>query len=106
MKVLSTGEVKKQIIKSQDNEMTDQEIAERMQELAYLKIPPRDQEENKLLLTRCERLYEESLGEERQQVEYAIRRFESALDTQDRGKIEEARNQLKEFLKEWEFWSD
>ncbi len=106
VKVLSTGEVKKQIIKSQDNEMTDQEIAERMQELAYLKIPPRDQEENKLLLTRCERLYEESLGEERQQVEYAIRRFESALDTQDRGKIEEARNQLKEFLKEWEFWSD
>ena len=105
VKVLSTGEVKKQIIKSQDNPMTDQEIAERMQELSYLKIPPRDQEENKLLLTRCERLYEESIGEDRQRVEYEIRRFEMALDTQERGKIEEARGQLKAFLKEWDAWN-
>lgn len=105
VKVLSTGEVKKQIIKSQDSPMTDQEIAERMQELSYLKILPRDQEENKLLLTRCERLYEESIGEDRQRVEYEIRRFEMALDTQDRGKIEEARGQLKAFLKEWDVWN-
>ena len=100
VKVLSTGEVKKQIIKSQDNEMTEEEIEQRMEELSYLKIHPRDQEENKLLLFRCERLYEESTGEERQRMEYEIRRFESALNTQDRGRIEEARSELKEFLKD------
>ncbi|WP_434311618.1 molecular chaperone HscC [Hominifimenecus sp. rT4P-3] len=100
VKVISTGEVKKQIIKSQDNEMTEEEIEERMEELSYLKIHPRDQEENKLLLFRCERLYEESTGEDRQRMEYEIRRFEAALNTQDRGRIEEARNELKEFLKE------
>ena len=71
-----------------------------MEELSYLKIHPRDQEENKLLLFRCERLYEESTGEERQRMEYEIRRFESALNTQDRGRIEEARSELKEFLKD------
>ena len=100
VKVLSTGEVKKQIIKNQDNEMTEEEIEQRMEELSYLKIHPRDQEENKLLLFRCERLYEESTGEERQRMEYEIRRFELALNTQDRGRIEEARSELKEFLKD------
>ena len=45
--------------------MTDEEIEARLKELAYLKIHPRDQEENKLVLLRMERLYEESLGQDR-----------------------------------------
>lgn len=87
VKVLSTGEVKKQIIKSKENEMTDEEIQERMEELSYLKIHPRDQEENKLLLLRCERLYEESMGDVRRVIDHEIRKFEEALNTRDRGKI-------------------
>lgn len=102
VKVLSTGEVKKQIIKSKENEMTDEEIQERMEELSYLKIHPRDQEENKLLLLRCERLYEESMGDVRWVIDHEIRKFEEALNTRDRGKIEEGREALKQALKDLE----
>lgn len=98
VKIVSTGEIKREIIKNQDTKMTDEEIRERMEELAYLKIHPRDQEENRLLLLRGERLYEESLGKERKIMEMALQQFEAALNTHDNGKIEEARQEFKEFL--------
>lgn len=98
VKIVSTGEIKRQIIKNQDTKMTDEEIQERMEELAYLKIHPREQEENKLLLLKGERLYEESLGNERKIMEMALQQFEAALNTHDNGKIEEARREFKDFL--------
>lgn len=100
--IVSTGETKKQIIKGENNQMTDEEIEERMKELAFLKIHPRDQEENKLLLLKCERLFEESIGQVRQVIELEIRRFEEVLNTRDNGKIEKAREELKETLRELE----
>ena len=102
VEVVSTGKKYKQIIKGEDNHMTDQEIEERMKELSYLKLHPRDQEENKLLLLRCERIYEESLGEVRQRVEYELQRFEGILNTRDTAKIALAREALKETLEEIE----
>ena len=102
VKVISTGEKYKQIIKGEDNHMTDQEIEERMKELSYLKIHPRDQEENKLLLLKCERIYEESVGDTRQRVEYELQRFEEVLNTRDKAKIASAREELKEALVEIE----
>lgn len=102
VKINSTGKIIKQILKGQQVDMTDEEIAARMEELAYLKIPPREQEENKLLLLRGERLYEENLGEDRNIIEHALRKFEAALNTQDPAKIESARNDFREFLEEWD----
>ena len=104
--VLSTGVTEKQIIKGENNEMTDEEIEERMQELSYLKIHPREQEANKLLLLRCERIYEESVGDIRQAVEYEIRKFEEVLNTRVNAKIEKAREELKEALREIEDLND
>lgn len=102
VKINSTGKLVKQILKGQQVEMTDEEIAARMEELAYLKIPPREQEENKLLLLRGERIYEESLGDERRIIEHAIQKFEVALNTQDPMKIKEARVDFQRFLEEWD----
>ena len=102
VKVNSTGEIVKQILKGQDVDMTDEEIAARMEELAYLKIPPREQEKNKLLLVRSERLYEENFGDDRMVIEQHIRKFEQALNTQDPVRIDAARIDFKEFLDEWE----
>lgn len=102
VKIVSTEEVKKIIIKNQDNMMTDEEIAARMEALSYLKIPPRDQEENKFLLFKGERLYEECTGDEREIVEFYLRQFERALDTQDPDKIKEARQEFKSFLDGYE----
>ena len=99
--VVSTGEKVKQIIKGGHTEMSDAEIEERMQEIAYLKIHPREKEENKLLLLRGERLYEESLGQDRRIVERALQKFDDALNTRDHGIIEEAREEFREFLKDF-----
>lgn len=101
IKVISTGEITKQIIRTNATDMTDEEIKERMDALAYLKIHPREKEENKLLLLRGERLYEESIGDERMYIEYALRTFEKALDTRDDGVIEGARREFKEFLEDF-----
>ena len=100
--VVSTGKKVRQIIKGQYTEMTDEEIEERFNELSYLKIHPRDQEENKLVLLRCERLYEESLGMDREVIEDHVRKFELALSSQDKRMIEKERGILIEFLDNWE----
>ncbi len=98
VKVVSTQKVMKKVFFGRDVDMTPEEIEERLKTLSYLKIHPRDREENKYLLLRGERIYEESLGEDRVFVESAIRKFEKALNTYDQGIIEEAKEAFKEFL--------
>jgi molecular chaperone HscC len=98
VKVISTGEVQKKVFLGRDVDMTEEEIEERLKTLSYLKIHPRDREENKYLLLRGERVYEESLGDDRLFVERAIRKFEKALNTYDQGIIEEAKEEFKKFL--------
>ena len=100
--VLSTGKVVKEIIKSQYTKLTDEEIKARMEEIAYLKIHPRDQEANKLLLLKGERLYEESLGNIRFKINHELEEFEKVLYTRDNAKIEEARKKFEEFLEEFD----
>ena len=102
VKSVSTGKKERCIIKGQYVEMTDEEIEARLQELAYLKIPPREQEENSLVLLRSERLYEECLGQDRDILEAEIRKFEMALQSQDKRIIEKERKRLTEFLDQWE----
>ena len=102
IKVVSTGEKVKQIIKGRDNEMTLEEMEERMKELSYLKVSPRDQEENRLLIIRGERMYEESQGDIRILIDRYLDEFEQALKSSDRAKLNEARRILSERLDEIE----
>lgn len=98
VKVLSTGKVSRQIIKGKYNTMTEEEIRTRMEELSYLKISPRDQEENRLLLLKGEQCYEESTGDKRDWLAACLREFEAALDERDREKILDARHKLVECI--------
>lgn len=98
VKVLSTGKVSRQIIKGKYNTMTEEEIRTRMEELSYLKISPRDQEENRLLLLKGEQCYEESTGDKRDWLAECLREFEAALDERDREKILDARHKLIECI--------
>lgn len=102
VKVVSTGISKKMIIKGQDNQMTEEEIAKRMEELAYLKIQPRDYEENRLALLRAERMYEETLGARRKNLDHYLTAFEAALNKGDNDEIRRAREELNDFLEEEE----
>lgn len=98
--VTSTGEKQKMIIKGEDNRMTDEEIKKRMEELAYLKIQPRDYEENRLVLLRAERMYEEALGDRRKKLDHYITAFEAALKRGDHDDIMDTREALNEVLQE------
>ena len=100
--MVSTGMKRKMIIKGQDNQMSEEEIAKRMEELSYLKIQPRDQEENRLVLTRAERMYEETLGDRRKKLDHYITAFEAALKKGNHDEIREARESLNEVLEEEE----
>ena len=99
VKVVSTGEKITRIIKGQELDMTDEEIAKRMEELSYLKIPPREQEANRLVLARADRLYEELTGDGRVMLEMAVRKFENALDKRDDELTGEALSELNSLMK-------
>lgn len=102
VKVVSTGEVTRQVFHDRDVDMTEEEIRERFRTLAYLKIHPRDREENKYLLFRGERMYEESMGEKRRIVEAALHSYQKALNSYDQAQIEDARKKFREFLERME----
>ncbi|HDR3548629.1 TPA: molecular chaperone HscC, partial [Bacillus anthracis] len=75
-------------------------------ELRDIKIHPRDREENRLLLAKCERLYEELLGDERKKISILLQQFESVLTTQNDKKIKEASSILKEHIESMERWAN
>lgn len=105
-KILSTGETVTKYLETQAISMAPEEMQARMQELSHLKIHPRDLEINRLLLLRAERLYEQTTGELREQLETLTRRFEYILDKQDPVRIEEARLDYEDAL-DWieeELW--
>jgi molecular chaperone HscC len=79
------------VIRKLAGDVSNEEVARRRQELAALKVYPRDQEENRLLLERSNRLYEQLLGDERAQVGRWIGQFEAVLQRQEPREIAAAR---------------
>lgn len=104
VKVVSSGRKIRQVFKDRNLDMSEEEIEERLETLSYLKIHPREKEENKFLLLRGERIYEESLGLKRSQVEQVLRKFERALDSYDAEQIAETKRELIEFLEKLDEW--
>jgi len=82
------------VIRKLAGDISDEEIARRRAELAALKVHPRDQEQNRLVLERANRLYEQLLGDEREQVGRWLGQFEAVLARQDGREIGEARKQF------------
>lgn len=105
VEVVSTG-LHKRVIVQKSADMTEQEAQKRLEELSYLKISPRDQEENRLLLFRGERMYERAFGETRRQIDQLLTRFEGVLDSADRAAIARARRALAQALDELEEQAD
>ena len=90
----SSGETKKMIIEKDPGAMSKEEIEARFKELEHLKVHPRDNAQNRLVLARGERLYEEHIGEVREIVTYWMNQFENALDRQNPKEIEKVRAEV------------
>lgn len=103
---VSTGEKKRAIIENNAGTLTKEQIEARLAELKDIKIHPRDRTENRLLIARGERLYEESLGDRRELIAQCIQQFEKLLQSQNDQEIKKAAEVLKDQLDQMERWMD
>ena len=67
----------------QNADMTQEEAERRLAELSSLKLHPREQEENRALVARAERLYTVTVGPLRDQVAAMLDWFQGQLSTQE-----------------------
>jgi molecular chaperone HscC len=95
---VSTGRVETLVIEGNPGVMTPEEVAQRLATLDKLKQHPRDDTENRALIARAERLFEERLGDERAAIGRAVGGFVAALDRQRPDEIREARRSLVQLL--------
>lgn len=100
MTVAETGEKHRLVIEENPGVLSPDEIEARLKELARIKIHPREQLPNATLMARADRLFQQTLGEQRQWVAQETARFQAALETQNESLIEEARLSLKQTLDE------
>ncbi len=96
--VNSTGQKHRKVIQNGSRVLSEEEVQARLKELQYLKIPPREEEPNRLLLFRGEQLYQETHGAVRQEVDRLLTWFEQVLAQRDRRAIEKARRELSAAL--------
>lgn len=96
--VVSSGLKRQMVIEKDPGHMSPVEISERLEALSKLKVHPRDQQENRWVVARCERLYEENIGWNRQTMAELLRGFEDVLATQDLLLIRDERRRLVEYL--------
>ena len=101
--VHSSGLRRKLLILGSQSKLSREEAEKRMEALQYLKLNPRDEEPNRLVLLRGERLYEEAMGEMRMVIDRAMMEFDRALKRKDRKEIQRTREKLEKFLDEIEY---
>ena len=92
-----------QIIKESCGNMSDNDIAASIAKLNSIKLHPREMSEHIALLARAERLYEESLGEQRENIAEKIQLFYTYLDTQDLQIVNEMKGKFAKFLDQCEY---
>lgn len=85
--ILATKETHTLLITGNAGTLSEEEVAERFASLAELKIHPRDKIENRTLMARAERLYQQLRGDLRENLGRAIMHFEHTLESQDPRRI-------------------
>jgi molecular chaperone HscC len=89
--VPETGDSRQLVVAGASADLSEDEIAQRRQALAALKLAPRDTDLNRAALARAARCYETMLGEKRALVAGWLRQFELELDSQEPKRIDVAR---------------
>ena len=97
-----TGETRRLVIENNPGVLNKEEVAQRLTSLQALKVPPRERQVNSLLVARLDRLFQESLGDQRMYVGELAAHFQHALDSQDEQRIREAYTEIVRHLDELE----
>lgn len=96
--IAQTGERRTVVIEKNPGVMSKEDIARRLQELTLLKLHPRVNARNAVLIARGNRMYQELLGEKRDSIGRAVSMFEAALQQQDQREIGREREKLDKLL--------
>ncbi|WP_444888481.1 Hsp70 family protein [Microbulbifer sp. JMSA008] len=96
--VISTGKTFNKLVEFTPGALNEQDKAQALEKLAKFKFHPREDEENRALLARGERLYEASLGEQRDYIAKLLASFDRVLDKQNLVEIGKARAELTEIF--------
>ena len=97
-----SGTHQRLVIRQTEGRMSDEEVDDAFKKLAELKIHPRDKAVNKALTIRMDRLYEQFVGERRQQIGEWIDTFNKTLASQDEKHIAADASALQKLLDEIE----
>lgn len=100
--VVSTGQSNKLVLEKNPGILTEAEVIEKLEALKDLKVHPRDKDENRLLLARAERLYEENIGDIRRILSQEIVNFEHLLNRQNEREIRDYASKFSELLRDIE----
>ncbi|MBB3063386.1 molecular chaperone HscC [Microbulbifer rhizosphaerae] len=98
--VVSSGKTHNKLIEFSPGALNEEEKASALQKLSKLKFHPREDEENRALIARGERLYESSLGERRETIARLLGNFDRVLERQNPAEIKKARARLQEVFDE------
>jgi molecular chaperone HscC len=93
-----SGRVANTLIRNNDAQMSPAAIEAALHKLRSLKRHPREEDDNRYLLERAKRLYEDRLGEERSMIQGWMTQFEVVLDTQDARAVRSARQAFRQAL--------
>ncbi|MFC6632260.1 molecular chaperone HscC [Microbulbifer taiwanensis] len=96
--VVSSGKTFNKLIEFTPGALSEEEKASSLEKLARLKFHPREDEQNRALIARGERLYESSLGEQRDYIAQLLGNFDRILEGQNPAEIKKARASLQEIL--------
>ncbi|KHL71036.1 molecular chaperone DnaK [Pseudomonas flexibilis] len=97
-----TGETRRLVIENNPGVLSKEEIGRRLKSLEALKVHPRDRQVNSLLVARMDRLFQESLGDQRSYVGELAAYFQRELESQDELRIREAHVEITQRLDELE----
>jgi len=92
--VLATGTRQRLVIEHTPGAMSREDIDRSLAALAELKIHPREHAQNRALIERLARLYEQHLGERREWLGRQLSLFEAIVERQDPREIAHARSEL------------
>ena len=96
VEVANTGKKYSALFEQSPGSLTPEQKQAALERLAQFKFHPRDSQENKALMARLERLYEQSLSDKRHYIASLIEAFEGALESQIPTKIEEIKALIEE----------
>ena len=96
--VVSTGLTKQMVICNEEVKLSEEELEKKLVELEKLKVHPSEREENQLVMERAARLYAETVGSIRADIEDRARYFNYLLSTQDEIRVNRWRKRFSQYL--------